>query len=130
MSGIFNSAIFNNLIFNVGEVIDSVTRGGVADYRHYQKKLKRIAKAADQRLYGKVKKRVAALAKQELPQIIRTEVQEIQSTVDFGELVRTQSQENHVLLVNALKKLDQLLEEAMLKQQNEEEELIIMMILA
>lgn len=105
------------------------TRGGVTDYRHYRKRLKKIAAAADRRLYGKVEKKIAALV-EAAPVEIKQEAIKIQSTIDFSAITKEQSQQIHVLLVNSLKKLDELLEEAMLKQQNEEDEMVLIMALA
>ena len=106
-----------------------VTRGGVADFRHYRKRLKKIAAAADRRLYGKVEKKIAALV-EAAPIQIKQEAVKIQATIDFGAIAKQQSQEIHLQLIDALKKLDLLLEEAMLKQQNEEDEMILIMALA
>ena len=105
------------------------TRGGVADYRRYQKKLKRIAAAADKRLYGKLEKKVAALVK-DAPLEIREEAEKIQSTIDFSAIAQDHTRQIHVLLLNSLKKLDELLEAAIINQQNEEDELALIMVLA
>lgn len=125
----FLAGAFSAASFFIEQFTPDVTRGGVADYRHYRKRLKKIADAADRRLYGKVEKKIAAIVAA-APVEIKQQAQAVQSAIDFSELVKHQTQENHVLLVNSLKKLDQLLEAAMIRQQNEEEELIIMMLLA
>lgn len=102
------------------------TRGGVTDYRHYRKRLKKIADAADRRLYGRVEKKIAAIV-ESAPVEIKQEVKNIQSTIDFSAIAKEQSQQIHDELINKLKKLDQLLNEAIVKQQNEEDELILIM---
>lgn len=106
-----------------------VTRGGIADYRAYRKQLKNIASAADKRLYRKAENRIETLAKSPIPEV-KAQAVAIQKKIDFTIEAQKESAIIHALLVESIKQLDLLVEQAMLKQQNEEEELIIMMLLA
>lgn len=127
-SNAFQSNAFQILRDAIAPIIP-VSRGGVADYRHYRKRLKKIAAAADRRLYNKVEKKIAAIV-ESAPIEIKQEAVKIQSTIDFGKIAQNQSQEIHTQLIELIKKLDLLVEQAILKQQNEEDELILIMALA
>lgn len=104
------------------------TRGGVADFRHYQKKLRKIAEAADRRLYKKAKRRVEALAKQELPPVIEKRVAEIR--IDLDAVLNKAAEAQHALLIEQIKKLDLLIESLIVKRQREEEEAILVLLMA
>lgn len=101
------------------------TRGGVADFRHYQKKLRRIAAAADKRLYKKVKKRVEVLAKENLPPAIEKQVVAIQ--IDLDVILEKGIAAQHALLIEQIKKLDLLIEQFILEQRKKEDEILILL---
>lgn len=101
------------------------SRGGVADFRHYQKKLKRIAAAADKRLYKKVKKRVEVLAKQELPPVIERQIVAIQ--IDLDAILEKGIATQHALLIEQIKKLDLLIQKLILEQRKKEDEILILL---
>lgn len=101
------------------------TRGGVADFRHYQKKLRRIAAAADKRLYKKVKKRFEVLAKENLPPVIEKQVVAIQ--VDLNAILEKGVQSQHALLIEQIKKLDLLIEQFIIEHRRREDELLILL---
>lgn len=125
----FLSSAFSAASFFIEQFIPTVTRGGVADYKKYRKNLKAIAAAADRRLYRKIERRIEQLENVELPPQVQTVVKSIERKIDYSELVKSESQQIHVLLAESLKKLDQLLEAAMIAQQNEEDELVLIMAL-
>ena len=124
----FFSSAFSAASFFIEQFTPTATRGGVADFRHYQKKLRKIAEAADRRLYGKVKRRVNALAKQELPPVIKKRVAEIQ--VDLSAVINTAAENQHKLLLEQIKKLDLLIEQFILEQHKREEEVILFLLMA
>lgn len=105
----------------------TATTGGVADYRKYRKQLKDIASAADRRLYRKVERRIEQLYNVELPPQVQTVIKNIERKIDYAALVKYESQQIHALLDESLKKLDQLIQESIIR---EEEDLIIIMAMA
>lgn len=129
MAGIFSRFIFNNAIFNTGnDSPDAPTsRGGVADYRAYRKQLQKIAKAADRRLYRKAEIKIEKLLKTAAPEV-KAEIIAVQRQIDFGALAQAESAELHLLLLEAIKKLDLLVAQAILL--DEDEDLILMMALS
>lgn len=104
------------------------TRGGVADYKKYQKQLHAIAKAADKRLFNKIEKKINKLAVNAPAPIVEV-VEQIKAQIDFAELANIQSQVMAEQLSILLKKLDKLVVEALLieRQREDEEELILIM---
>lgn len=101
------------------------SRGGVADFRHYQKKLRRIAAAADKRLYKKVKKRVEVLVKENLPPVIEKQVVAIQ--IDLDAILEKGVAAQHTLLIEQIKKLDLVIEQLILEHRRREDEIIILL---
>jgi len=101
------------------------TTGGLADYRAYRKRLKKIASIAERRLYKKAETKLEALAAA-APLEIQKEAKAISAAINFQEIAQTESQEMHAALLRAIKNLDVLIEEAILREENEEEELILM----
>jgi hypothetical protein len=102
-----------------------VTRGGVADYRAYRKQLKKIANAADKRLYRKADNRIEKLVKSPVPEI-KAQAVAIQKQIDFTIEAQRESAIIHNLLVQSIKQLDLLVEQAMLREREEEELILIM----
>ena len=106
----------------------SATTGGIADYRKYKKQLHAISKAAEKRLFSKVEKKISKLAKQATPEIVEI-VNDIKTQINFDELAFQQSQEINAQLFILLKKLDKLVNDALIleRQREDEEELILIM---
>lgn len=121
----FLASAFSAASFFLEQFTPTVTRGGVADYRRYQKKLERIAAAADKRLYGRVKKRVDALAKENPPFAIEKQIVAIQ--VDLNAIMEKGVYAQHALLIEQIKKLDLLIEQFILEQRKKEDEIIILL---
>lgn len=129
MVGIFNRSIFNNAIFNTDSGAAQQIGGGgggPVDYRSYQNRLRRIARAADKRLYRKVEKQVVKLAKT-APAPIAKVAEQIASTIDFAELANSQSQLITVQLNILLKQLDELVSTSIMREIEAEEEMILVM---
>jgi len=128
MAGIFSRFIFNNAIFNTdGGQTPVETRGGVADYRAYRKQLKKIAQAADRRLYRKAEIKIEKLVK-EAPAEIKQQAITIQREIDFAALAKNESESLQKLLLEAIKKLDLLVAQAILRE--EDDDLILIMALS
>lgn len=99
----------------------------IVDSRKYRKKLKQLAKLADQRLYGSVEKRIETIAEEAPTEEIAAVAREIQTTIDFSELARTESQLLAGKLSILLLKLDELILDAINREIEEEDELILLM---
>ena len=129
MAGIFSRFIFNNAIFNTGDspAPDAPTRGGVADYNAYRKKLKRIANAADRRLYKKAENKVERLVK-EAPIEIKRQAIDIQNKIDIAALARNEAESLNALLIESIKKLDLLVTQAIMRE--DDDDLLLIMALS
>jgi hypothetical protein len=106
----------------------ATTRGGIADYRKYQKKLRKIAKAADERLYKKARKQIEALQQEELPAAVEKQVAAI--SVDLSKVLDTAASSQHELIAQQIKKLDLLIEQIIVEQHKREEEIILFLLMA
>lgn len=104
-----------------------VTRGGIADYRKYQKKLRKIAKAADSRLYKKARKQIEVLQQEELPAAVEKQIATI--SLDLTQVLDQAAENQHESIMQQIKKLDLLIEQIILEQHKREEEIIIFLLM-
>jgi len=127
--GIFNRRIFNNAIFNTTNNVQvGGGGGGPVDYRAYRKQLRKIARAADKRLYAEARRNLQNLAVN-APITISSSINAIQKQIDFEALIEHQSQNAAVELSIALKKLDELISTAIMREIEAEEEMILIMVI-
>lgn len=111
-----------------GEQPAAVSRGGVADYHKYQKKLRRIAKAADERLYKKARKQIELLQQEELPLEVEKQVAAI--SLDLTQVLDKAASVQHEVIMQQIKMLDLLIEQIIMEQHKREEEIVLFLLMA
>lgn len=123
MAGIFNSAIFNNQVFNTGQTVPVVDTHDGGHYKRYRKRLERLAKLADehnQSKYVQIAEKTIEIADElqiSLPEVFEAPLQSAKiPEFDFSAL---QAQ-----ITRMKKYLDDLIA---IREIEEEEETIIMM---